>query len=631
MEGASASVVDDPGLTSASPSPFNLDAANDLLAAFDVDDPESRAFLAGLLASGTVPPEEVELLEGINGVGGGKTAGRSSKLRPEVGSEPPSTSASPSPTPSPSKRPRKQQTQQGRTVGILGREKKPGKRRGGDTSAVGLKASVSPFFADDVSSSGDSNEEEVKGEEGHRDTRGLDAAQEQPGLPTATFTRTMVICTKRTVVGGNAEHPEPITTIPSRTKDMQSAEAAKEAKASKAKPHKSRRPSPTKTSNSEPQSLARPTSPVCLSPVSSALLSTPKRKRETTSCFFTPPSSHHRRRREEGDSSCSEDDPPSYPPDASSPVPVAVPEKTKKPARPRRGTVSALPFPRLDAPHFGLVQEQLSADPFWHMIALVFLTRVSGHVSLPVFWALKARFSSPQALVDADPRDLMAMVRHLGMATVRCTAIQRYARGWLKRPPQPGVCTTVRNYPTPPEGNPEEPGRTSQRQKPEPGRPLGSQWEIGHLTQGTYAVDSWRIFCRDVLLGRSNDWKGDDGGCMSGRRRREEDEDDITSEGPSESGWDAGRKFSPKSDEPFQPEWMRVLPRDKELRACLRWMWMREGWDWDPRTGERTVLREDLRQAVDEGRVAYDTKGQLQIVEGDVKRENKRERLDVIL
>ncbi|ERS97950.1 hypothetical protein HMPREF1624_06122 [Sporothrix schenckii ATCC 58251] len=265
------------------------------------------------------------------------------------------------------------------------------------------------------------------------------------------------------------------------------------------------------------------------------------------------------------------------------------------------------------------------------MIALVFLTRVSGHVSLPVFWALKARFSSPQALVDADPRDLMAMVRHLGMATVRCTAIQRYARGWLKRPPQPGVCTTVRNYPTPPEGYPEEPGRTSQRQKPETGRPLGSQWEIGHLTQGTYAVDSWRIFCRDVLLGRSNDWKGDDGGCMSGQRRREEDEDDITSEGPSESGWDAGRKFSPKSGEPFQPEWMRVLPRDKELRACLRWMWMREGWDWDPRTGERTVLKEDLRQAVDEGRVAYDTKGQLQIVEGDAKRENKRERLDVIL
>jgi hypothetical protein len=68
-------------------------------------------------------------------------------------------------------------------------------------------------------------------------------------------------------------------------------------------------------------------------------------------------------------------------------------------------------------------------------------------------------------------------------------------------------------------------------------RAIGSAWEIGHLTQGPYALDSWRIFCRDVLLGRSEHWTG-------------------------------------KGSEPgFQPEWMRVLPRDKELRACLRWMW----------------------------------------------------------
>jgi hypothetical protein len=58
---------------------------------------------------------------------------------------------------------------------------------------------------------------------------------------------------------------------------------------------------------------------------------------------------------------------------------------------------------------------------------------------------------------------------------------------------------------------------------------------------------------------------------------------------------------------------MRVLPRDKELRACLRWMWMKEGWEWDPVTGEREVLREDLRRAVDGGRVAYDNSGSLRI------------------
>jgi len=30
----------------------------------------------------------------------------------------------------------------------------------------------------------------------------------------------------------------------------------------------------------------------------------------------------------------------------------------------------------------------------------------------------------------------------------------------------------------------------------------------------------------------------------------------------------------------FEPEWMRVVPKDKELRAFLRWKWLKEGWNW---------------------------------------------------
>ncbi|TDZ29910.1 Pyroglutamyl-peptidase 1 [Colletotrichum spinosum] len=100
----------------------------------------------------------------------------------------------------------------------------------------------------------------------------------------------------------------------------------------------------------------------------------------------------------------------------------------------------------------------------------------------------------------------------------------------------------------------------------EPGQ-IEDAWEMGHFTQGKYALDSWRIFCRDELLGRAKDWNG--GGAAPN----------------------------------FQPEWMRVRPDDKELRACLRWMWMREGWEWDPVTGEKTVLREEMRKAANERRV----------------------------
>ncbi len=42
---------------------------------------------------------------------------------------------------------------------------------------------------------------------------------------------------------------------------------------------------------------------------------------------------------------------------------------------------------------------------------------------------------------------------------------------------------------------------------------------------------------------------------------------------------------------------------------------MREGWEWDPLTGEREPLREEMRSAVDEGRVGYDNSGNLVILE----------------
>lgn len=42
---------------------------------------------------------------------------------------------------------------------------------------------------------------------------------------------------------------------------------------------------------------------------------------------------------------------------------------------------------------------------------------------------------------------------------------------------------------------------------------------------------------------------------------------------------------------------------------------MREGWEWDPLTGEREPLRDEMRQAVDEGRVGYDDQGNLVILD----------------
>jgi hypothetical protein len=233
------------------------------------------------------------------------------------------------------------------------------------------------------------------------------------------------------------------------------------------------------------------------------------------------------------------------------------PSTTRKKTRPLRGTVSGLPIPPLSADRFGLIQEELAGDPFRLLIAITFLIRTTGKAAIPVFRELMERCPTPQALAAADPADIIPLIHPLGLSAVRCAAIQKYAHMWLAKPPRRDVRYGVKNYPQPGDGRhvrvgeefgPEDnrgggvPDDDDQHQPMDvvtdaKERGIGCAWEIGHLTQGPYALDSWRIFCRDVLLGRSGHWTG-------------------------------------KGSEPeFQPEWMRVLPRDKELRACLRWMW----------------------------------------------------------
>ncbi|KAI1276674.1 DNA glycosylase [Xylaria sp. FL0933] len=283
--------------------------------------------------------------------------------------------------------------------------------------------------------------------------------------------------------------------------------------------------------------------------------------------------------------------------------------KSPKKKRPPRGTVSCIPFPRLDAPRFGLIQEELASDPFKLLIAVTFLVRTSGKAAIPVFRALMDRYPTPSALADAPAANIVERIKHLGLGSVRAATIQRFARLWVAQPPRAGVRYVVRGYccaeqneqrqrqyysrgmdledgvKKDEEGEGESHGSDTGNDSRDDDRggdgdDNAMAWEIGHMTQGPYALDSWRIFCRDVLRGEALDWNG------------------------------GGREGE------FQPEWMRVLPRDKELRACLRWMWMREGWQWDPETGEKVVLPDALRRAVQEGRVAYDEDtGDLRILE----------------
>ena len=235
--------------------------------------------------------------------------------------------------------------------------------------------------------------------------------------------------------------------------------------------------------------------------------------------------------------------------------------------------MSCIPFPPLSEPYFGLIQEKLAYDPFRLLIAVTFLIRTQGKHAIPAFYELMEKYPTPGSLVAANKDDIVPLIRHLGLQNQRASTYQMYAKIWLENPPVKGRRYAVRDYPT------KAAGKDIKKDEILTDDDARVAWEIGHMTQGPYAIDSWRIFCRDVLRGVANGWNG---------------------EGAKEG---------------FQPEWMRVQPEDKELRAYLRWMWLKEGFEWNPFTGEKEVASERLTKAAMEGRIAWDDLGGMRIID----------------
>ncbi|KAI9745656.1 MAG: hypothetical protein M1818_001190 [Claussenomyces sp. TS43310] len=251
-------------------------------------------------------------------------------------------------------------------------------------------------------------------------------------------------------------------------------------------------------------------------------------------------------------------------------------ESPKKKVRPKAGTVSCVPFPRLDAERFGLIQEKFAKDPFRMLIAVTFLNRTKGKDAIPVFFQLMDRYDSPAKLAAAENDDIVEIVRHLGLQVARAKSLKKIASFFVDDPPIRGRRYRVLNY-------------------PEKGLGFGTDinkdeiltdedarygaWEIGHFVTGAYALDSYRIFCRDILRGEAEGWNGEGRG------------DD------------------------FEPEWKRVVPVDKELRALLMWAWLREGIRYDALSGEKEPASDELLDAGAEGRIAWDDNGMMRIVD----------------
>ena len=247
--------------------------------------------------------------------------------------------------------------------------------------------------------------------------------------------------------------------------------------------------------------------------------------------------------------------------------------------------ISCIPFPPLHSTSFGLVQERLSHDPFRLLIAVIFLNKTRGSVALPVFYQLMERYPTPADLAVAKQEDVVKIIHHLGLQNQRAKKCINLAKAWLERPPEKGKRYRVLHYPKRNDGKDVRPdevvGENDER----------VAWEIGQLPGiGVYAIDSWRIFCRDELLGL----------LPTGGLPKE-----LTPE---------------TQEEDMKKEWASVLAGDKELRAYLRWRWLRNGWNWDPVTGERNKADEGELAKVGEGGVIYEGDGG-DVVVGGVKDE----------
>ena len=234
-----------------------------------------------------------------------------------------------------------------------------------------------------------------------------------------------------------------------------------------------------------------------------------------------------------------------------------------KQARPGRRKVSVIPFPPLSSTSFGLFQERLYAEPFWLFVAVHFLNKTKGIVALPAFYDLVAAFPTPEALAAATKQQVLPFFARLGLQNRRTSAVISFARTWLERPPEKGKRYRKLNYPCKGDGKDITPA-----EEPISDDDPRAAWEVVHLpTVGAYALDSWRIFCRDRLRHPTNV--------------------NTTNEPPIlEDAWNG--QTARRSD--LTAEWTKVVPTDKELRAYLKWRWMRLGWDWDWNTGEKREL-----------------------------------------
>ena len=207
----------------------------------------------------------------------------------------------------------------------------------------------------------------------------------------------------------------------------------------------------------------------------------------------------------------------------------------------RERTPPGLAF-KLQKPEFGLIQERICESLFALVIQAILWNKTKGTAARPILWKMLCTYPTPESLAAADPKAVEDAIRILGLQERRASCLVKMANVWVAAPPCAERRYGRRNYPK--KGSNRD---VKDRETLEP-HDAREGWEIGHLPGiGEYALDSYRIFGRDRLLG-FHDVEG------------------------------------------IEPEWKRVVPNDKELGPYVKFRWKQEGWEYDLNTGERVKI-----------------------------------------
>jgi methyl-CpG-binding domain protein 4 len=191
---------------------------------------------------------------------------------------------------------------------------------------------------------------------------------------------------------------------------------------------------------------------------------------------------------------------------------------------------------------YGLIQERIHTSLYALVVQAILWNQTYGLTARPILFRILTAYPTPLSLSQGHLKELTAMLQPIGLQNTRAVRLIALAEAWVAAPPCKERRYRKLHYPLRGCGTNVKPGEILGMKDEREG------WEVAHFPgMGPYALDSFRIFYRDRLRGVD----GADG---------------------------------------EEPEWKRVIPKDKDLKAYLKWKWAEDGWSWDEATGVRTRI-----------------------------------------